>query len=319
MIDVVTVGWLTMDDIVLTDHTCRANVLGGGALYSAVGAQIWTRSVGVHSVTGRAICEDVRARVRARGLDSEGIAAIDGGGLQLWLLHESETFKQQVPKLTSSTADEMDRGRGPLPEAYRTAGGFHVAPQTPAGTAENVRRLSLLPNRPAVTVDILSDEYIDRGLYADLEFLRGASAFLPSEAEIARIWKPCDVGEWLRQQAARFGCHMVAKFGERGSLACDAGTGELIQTPAFPAKVVDTTGAGDSYCGGFLAGLVSGRSVAECAAMGAVSASFVVEACGALHTATPDASDRNARLAHVLGDTRTFGSASGFSGEDGAE
>ena len=171
MIDIVTVGWLTMDDIVLTDHSCRPGVIGGGALYSAVGARIWSDGVGVHSVTGRTIRDDTRARLAARGLDAEGVGAIDGAGLQLWLLHESETFKQQVPKLNSSTAEEMDRGRGLLPQAYAQARGFHVAPQTPAGTAANVRALSRLSQRPVVTVDILSDELIDRRLYADLGFL----------------------------------------------------------------------------------------------------------------------------------------------------
>jgi ribokinase len=198
----------------------------------------------------------------------------------------------------------MDRGRGPLPEAYRGARGFHVAPQTPEGTARNVRTLSELPHRPVITVDILSDELIDRRLYADLGFLRGASAFLPSEAEIVRIWDPPDLGLWLRETASRLECHMVAKLGERGSLACDAESGVLIHTPAHPVKVVDTTGAGDGYCGGFVAGLASGRPLAECAAMGAVSASYVVEACGALETERPSAAARQARLQRVLADTR---------------
>ncbi len=293
-----------MDDIVLTDHSCRPGVLGGGALYSAVGAQIWSDRVGVHSVTGRAIYEDVQAQIAARGLDGEGVSAIDGGGLQLWLLHESETFKQQVPKLASSTADEMDRGRGPAPQSYREARGFHVAPQTPAGTAENVRTLSALPHRPVVTVDILSDEYIDRRLYVDLGFARDASAFLPSEAEIMRIWRPSDIGGWLRETASRLKCHMAAKLGERGSLVCDSESRVLIHTPAHPVTVVDTTGAGDGYCGGFAAGLAAGRPLAECAAMGSVSASYVVEACGALATERPGVAARQARLDRVLAETR---------------
>ena len=293
-----------MDDIVLTDHSCRPGVLGGGALYSAVGAQIWSDRVGVHSVTGRAIYEDVQAQIAARGLDGEGVSAIDGGGLQLWLLHESETFKQQVPKLASSTADEMDRGRGPAPQSYREARGFHVAPQTPAGTAENVRTLSALPHRPVVTVDILSDEYIDRRLYVDLGFARDASAFLPSEAEIMRIWRPSDIGGWLRETASRLKCHMAAKLGERGSLVCDAESRVLIHTPAHPVTVVDTTGAGDGYCGGFAAGLAAGRPLAECAAMGSVAASYVVEACGALATERPGVTARRARLDRVLAETR---------------
>src|SRR6202162_2623400 len=269
MIDIVTVGWLTMDDIVLLDHSCRPGVLGGGALYSAIGAQIWSESVGVHSVAGREVYEDVRARIAARGLDGEGVGAVDGGGLQLWLLHENETFKRQVPKLNSATAEDMDPGRRPLarghlPEACRGARGFHVAPQTPAGTAENVRTLSELPQRPVVTVDILSDEYIERRLYADFDFVRCASAFLPSEQEIVRIWEPSDIGVWLRETASRLQCHMAAKLGERGSLVCDAESGVLIHTPAHPVKMVDTTGAGDGYCGGFVAGLAAGRPLAEC-------------------------------------------------------
>ena len=304
MIDIATVGWLTLDDIVLLDHSCRPGVLGGGALYSAIGAQIWCDSVGVHSVTGREVHDDVRARIASCGLDADGVAAIDGRGLQLWLLHESETFKRQVPKLNSSTAEETDRGRGPLPETYRRARGFHVAPQSPAGTAENVRTLSELPHRPVVTVDILSDELIDRRLYSDLGFLRGASAFLPSEAEIVRIWGPPDIGIWLRETASRLKCHMVAKLGERGSLVCDAGSGALIHTPAHPVKVADTTGAGDGYCGGFVAGLAAGRPLAECAAMGTVSASYVVEACGALETERPSGAARQARLQRVLAETR---------------
>ncbi len=304
MIDIATVGWLTMDDIVLLDHSSRPGVLGGGALYSAIGAQIWSDRVGVHSVAGRDVCEDVRARIAVRGLDSEGIGEIEGGGLQLWLLHENETFKRQVPKLNSATAEDMDRGRGPLPEAYRKARGFHVAPQTPEGTANNVRTLSELAHRPIVTVDILSDELIDRRLYADLGFLRGASAFLPSEAEIVRIWSPPDIGVWLRETASRLKCHMVAKLGERGSLVCDAESGVLIHTPAHPVNLVDTTGAGDGYCGGFVAGLTAGRPLAECAAMGTVSASYIVEACGALETERPSPAARQARLQRVLAKTR---------------
>ena len=88
MIDIATVGWLTIDDIVLLDHSCRPGVLGGGALYSAIGAQIWSERVGIHSVTGREVYTDVQARMGARGLDAEGVAAIDGGEDLIRFLHQ---------------------------------------------------------------------------------------------------------------------------------------------------------------------------------------------------------------------------------------
>jgi ribokinase len=296
----VTVGWLTIDDIVLTDHMCRPHVLGGGALYSAVGAQIWASDIGIHSVTGHRSLESVRTEIGERGLNTEGIGSIEGEGLQIWLLHESATAKQQVPKLTSSTADEMDRGRGPMPSSYANARGFHIAPQSPAGSIENAFRLGRLPGKPIVSLDLLSDEFIDRRLYTDLGFLDAVTAFLPSDAEVARIWSPADRHDWLRRNAVAHACHMGVKLGEQGSVICDARTGDLFHVPTFPAQVVDTTGAGDGYCGGFLAGLVDGRSLQECAAMGTVSASYVVEACGALETKRPEAAERDARLRAVL-------------------
>ena len=93
---------------------------------------------------------------------------------------------------------------------------------------------------------------------------------------------------------------MGVKLGGEGSIICDARTGEISRVPAYPARVVDTTGAGDGYCGGFLAGLVAGRPLAECAAMGTVSASYVIEACGALQTERPDPAARDERLRGVL-------------------
>lgn len=299
MIDLVTVGWLTIDDIVLPEGTCEQKVLGGGALYSAVGARVWSDRVGIHSVAGETYHADVVGSIAARGLDASGIGAIPGNGLELWLLHESETDKQQVPKLSSSTPEEMDAGCGPLPDAYRTAKGFHIAPQRPQGSFANLEALASLASRPVITLDILADAYVDARLYLNLAFLDRLDAFLPSEAEVARLWRPTDLGRWAREQAAAHGCHVAVKLGRAGSLACEAGGGRLYRVPAYPARVLDTTGAGDAYCGGFLAGLVAGRPVSECAAMGTVSASYVVEARGALATISPDADERRARLARV--------------------
>jgi sugar/nucleoside kinase (ribokinase family) len=300
MTELVTVGWLTMDDIVLPDHSCRHGILGGGALYSAIGAQIWTPDVGIHAVTGRRHVETVRRAIAARGIDARGVTAMEGNGLELWLLHEGDESKQQVPKLTSSPADEVDEARGPLLAAYETARGFHIAPQSPASSLANAARLGRLSARPVVTMDLLSDTFIDRRLYRDLGFLRDITAFLPSEAEVSRIWNPPDLRIWLREQSVAHGCHLAAKLGEQGSLVCHGRTGDLYHVPAVPARVVDTTGAGDAYCGGFIAGLVAGRDIAECAAMGTVSASYVVEACGALETARPANSERDRRLKAVM-------------------
>ena len=101
-------------------------------------------------------------------------------------------------------------------------------------------------------------------------------------------------------QARKFDCHVAAKLGDQGSVVCEAGGTAVYRVPIFHVPVVDTTGAGDAYCGGFLAGLVGGRTVQECAAMGTVSASYVVEARGGLATGRPKPDERNSRLASVI-------------------
>ena len=77
-----------------------------------------------------------------------------------------------------------------------------------------------------------------------------------------------------------WGVPVVAlRMGARGSLVATAG-GEVYTVPAVPTNVVDTTGAGDAYCGGFLVALGSGMDAAEAGARAAVSASFAIEQFG---------------------------------------
>jgi len=53
-------------------------------------------------------------------------------------------------------------------------------------------------------------------------------------------------------------------------------------------KLVDTNGAGDSYVGGFLAGMVKGLPAAECCKAGAYAASVIVQHSGCTFPAKPD-------------------------------
>jgi fructoselysine 6-kinase len=70
----------------------------------------------------------------------------------------------------------------------------------------------------------------------------------------------------------------VATFGEKGSLAYD-GNGFTVGT-VYPAKVVNTVGAGDSYIAGFLHGILSHISLKGAMDQGALIASKVVAVFG---------------------------------------
>ena len=72
----------------------------------------------------------------------------------------------------------------------------------------------------------------------------------------------------------------VVKIGKDG---CLVGTKDsIVQVPAVTGvKCVDTTGAGDSFAAGFIAGLIEGRDMIDCARLGYAAASCSIEQIGA--------------------------------------
>jgi len=70
----------------------------------------------------------------------------------------------------------------------------------------------------------------------------------------------------------------VVKLGARGALVC--AEGKQFRVPAIKARVVDTTGAGDSFDAGFLACYLKGGSIEESARAGVAAGARAVSAAG---------------------------------------
>ena len=62
------------------------------------------------------------------------------------------------------------------------------------------------------------------------------------------------------------------------------------------SAIVDVTGAGDAFCGGYVAGISLGMDSTQCTRMGLVSASLVIEGYGAMHALKRSPEQRNRRL-----------------------
>ena len=72
---------------------------------------------------------------------------------------------------------------------------------------------------------------------------------------------------------------LLVTLGSEGSAAFTAA--ETVRQAAFPAEVVDTTAAGDTYTGYFIAGLAEGRPLAECMHRASMAAGISVIRAGA--------------------------------------
>jgi len=69
------------------------------------------------------------------------------------------------------------------------------------------------------------------------------------------------------------------KVGKNGSLIISEG--KLHNIPGYPAKPVDTTGAGDMYAAGFLYGITHGYDIYTAGKIASFSAARIVEVFGA--------------------------------------
>ncbi|HMH37722.1 MAG TPA: PfkB family carbohydrate kinase [Streptosporangiaceae bacterium] len=108
-----------------------------------------------------------------------------------------------------------------------------------------------------------------------------AGLLLPNEAEAVRLANGClaaadDLDSAVSALVAA-GPRVVVKLGERGALCADGPARCRVSLP--PVTPADTTGAGDCFNAGLIAGLLDGLDLAEAAALGC--------AAGALSTAAP--------------------------------
>jgi ribokinase len=140
---------------------------------------------------------------------------------------------------------------------------------------------SLRRQRPdlVITCDSPGHEAFDLGTDRLRPLLEAVDAILPGAEDIARRGRAHDPVTIARRFIRLGARSVVLKLGSAGSLVL-AADGSAWQVPALPVALVDPTGAGDAFCGGFLAGLVATGDPLAAAGWGSASASFAIEARG---------------------------------------
>jgi sugar/nucleoside kinase (ribokinase family) len=110
-----------------------------------------------------------------------------------------------------------------------------------------------------------------------LDLLRVVDVFLPNAIEATRIVRSSDLEAAALALSAK-GDVVVVKDGPHGSLAAVAG--DLLRSRAAELRPVDTTGAGDVFDAGLLAGLLGGRELAVAMRIANVAAGLSTQAAG---------------------------------------
>jgi len=296
--DLVCLGNLVVDDVVFLDGTTRMGEPGGAMLYAALGAVLWETGVAVVAPLG----DDYPARalhaLEHRGVDLTGLRPLGRPGLRAWLLYEP-VARRIVHRLGSANHAEASPAPGDVAGRYADARAFHLSPaplvcQRPLLDALSPRAGALLSLDPH---DPVREDNLERWR----EALALLDIFFVSEEELQLD----DVADDPRSTLARLAGgrlrYALLKRGAAGGLLYDARTQETCSWEARATQVVDPTGAGDAFAGGFLSGLLEGEDVAGALERGVVSASFALETWGAVGLIAATSSDARQRRAEWYG------------------
>lgn len=132
------------------------------------------------------------------------------------------------------------------------------------------------------------------------ELLNAVDIFSPNESELARLTRmSTESFEQIGQAVVK--CHkmgvkqVLVKLGAKGSALFIEGEKPIKQPIISAARVLDTTGAGDTFTAAFAVALVEGKTKEECMRFAAAAASLCVQVKGAI----PSMPDRPSVL-HLL-------------------
>ncbi|MGP9820737.1 carbohydrate kinase family protein [Salinarimonas sp. NSM] len=333
--DLVTVGGLTIDNVVAADGTVALARAGGNGAYSAAGALAWVARVGLVSRAPASYPRTVLARLEAAGVDTSGVAASEARLAAChWFIYDEagrrEEGLQSTPEELAAAGFPTDRLTPEQVRAWRAALAQRIAPAGEIGYARfrvdnplrpedvpgpflRARGVHLAPSQLAVVramldrfaptgMTIIADpghQLVAHGLDELAPVLARLDAFLPSEVELAALVPGERPAAALAVLASRCPGAVGVKLGPQGVLVLDRATGTAVLVPAAPAETLDPTGAGDAFCGGFLAGLVETGDPVAAARFGAISAARIVEHFGADGALPVDRDAARAALARL--------------------
>jgi sugar/nucleoside kinase (ribokinase family) len=285
-------------DAVKTPFGERERMLGGAATHFALAASFFD-DVRVVGTVGEDFADADLALLATRGTDVADVERVAGGETFLWRgeygwdLNSRETLETRL--------NVFERFEPRLSDASRGSDVVFLANIQPE---LQLQVLDQVAGARFVALDSMN-LWIDVARDALLEVIGRVDCVVLNDAELRQLTAKPSLLSAAREVLAIGPSIVVAKQGEYGAALVTAD--ELFALPAFPLEtVVDPTGAGDTFAGGFVGCLarhgVEGATLRRAMAYGTALASFNVERFGTERVAVltrAEIEDRVAQLERI--------------------
>jgi sugar/nucleoside kinase (ribokinase family) len=252
-------------------------VLGGSSSIMAFNLARLGAKVGFAGIVGDDFFGTfVEERLRWAGVDVQALRRLRKAetGLTIWCKKGSKRAG-----ITYNGSIAMLRARDVSDDSLRKARHFHVGAyyllrNLHPGARALFQRAQRLGLTTSLDCNYDPAETWNSGIRQVLKF---TDLFFPNEVEALRLTNSRSVerAAWELAKLARL---VAVKLGARGVLVC--AEGKQFRVPAVKTRVVETTGAGDSFNAGFLACFLKGGSIEESAHAGVVAGARAVGALG---------------------------------------
>jgi len=270
------VGSVAFDNVI-TPHAEQERILGGAASYCSFAASYYA-NVRMVGVVGNDFGESDLDRLRARGIDLEGVKRDESGPTFFWKGKYHENFNRR--DTLDIRLNVFENFRPDLPPSYLDSefvllGNIHPALQ--------MHVLDQLSGNPFILADTI-DLWIETEREALLSLIQKVSLFVINDSEAEEMTGESNIilaGDKLRQMGPQ---SVIIKKGEHGAVLFHEDGKFAI--PAFPVtQLNDPTGAGDSFAGALIGRLASRNrtdfsAIKEAMLYATCTASLTVEAFG---------------------------------------
>jgi len=264
-------------DSVKTPNGNHQNALGGSAIYFAVAASYFV-PVSIVGVVGDDFLPEDKAMLEAHYIDTGGLSRVHGDTFR-WTGEYGEDFNEAH---TIDTQLNVFAGFEPeLASSERKSPFLFLANIDPD---LQYRVLQQMEERP----QLVAGDTMNFWIQAKAETLaRAISEFdtlMINQGEVRQLAKENNLVKAARYVLSQGPQMVVIKRGEYGALSFTSNA--IFAAPAYPLEtIVDPTGAGDSFAGGFMGYLAASRDLTTAGfrramIVGSVMASFTVGSFG---------------------------------------
>ncbi|HMU95040.1 MAG TPA: carbohydrate kinase family protein [Anaerolineales bacterium] len=282
---------------------------GGNLLYAAGGLAVWDSSIGLVGRVGEDYPRQWMRALNERGFDIRGIRTLRE--LQNVDLRSFIAFTDTNERSHSNAVSHFARRQLTFPKSllgYQPPDESRKDPREPEPASpsaldvpkdfRDVRYVHICPfdfvsqsqmvnlfkggSNQTVSLDP-APGYMAPAFWRDLRLvLQGVTIFQPSEDELRSLFwgETNDLWEMARRISEYGPQIVVIKRGSQGQMLYDVPGNHRYELPAYASRMVDPTGAGDAFCGGFLAGFQKTNDPLLSALHGSVSASLKIEGSG---------------------------------------